>query len=698
MTVHQALFEIGVEELPASFVQGALEAFPELASKRLSELRLRHGALRALGTPRRLALLIEELADRQEDVDEEVMGPPVSAAFDKSGAPTKAAEAFARKNGVAIGELRRVTTPKGDYVVTRRKELGQPASALLGEALEAIARQLPFRKTMRWGNGEGVPFGRPVRWLVALLDEHVLPMSFAGCSSDRVTCGHRFLAPEALSLAHPKEYVDKLREAHVLVDPQERQARMLERLRARASEIGASLIEDDFLVRENRELVEEPEVILGRIDASFLELPEEVILEVARSHQRYFGLRAPDGSLAGNYLAVVNTALAPENIRAGNDRVMRARLSDARFFLKEDQATSLESRAPKLHGIVFHNRLGTVGAKVKRLGELLPWLASHVHEEGSLATALRGAALAKSDLVTLMVGEFPELQGSMGRAYALHDGEPQEVADVIRDHYRPRGASDEPAPSPASALVALADRLDTLAGCFAIGLSSTGATDPFALRRACITTLRTLLHHQWRMDLLAAFSRAYRVVAEGTKLDLDEASTTAKLGDFFRERLRNLLAESLPGDVIDAALAVAAHDPVDARARALALAKLDPAARDKIVEVLKRAWNITKEAPEGSSVPPSTLESSPHPTEQALFDALGSLDTELTQALAVFDYQGALARIAAVAPLLDRYFTDIFVMTDVQPLRENRLRMLRQVRDSSLQVAHFHLLQRGGEG
>jgi glycyl-tRNA synthetase beta chain len=695
MDSRDLLLEIGVEELPSSFVDAALTALPVLAQKRLAALRLDHGSIRALGTPRRLALVIEGIATQQPDLEQEVQGPPAAVAFDKSGAPTKAAEAFAKKLGVAPGELRRVSTPKGDYVAATKREQGRPAAELLGGELAALCAEIPFRKSMRWGTGDAT-FGRPIRWLAALFGEDAVSFSFAGVQSARSTVGHRFLSSGEIALTSAASYEATLGAAHVVVDPKRRRDAMIALLEKAAADAGGSLIRDEFLFDENLSLVEEPHVVVGSFDPAFLALPEALILEVARGHQRYFGLRGGDGRLLPRYLAVVNTALAPENIVRGNDRVMRARLSDARFFFDEDRKLRLEDRAAKLDGVVFHNRLGSVGAKVQRVVALVRWLGAKLGLDGaSCEDAIRGAELAKCDLVSLMVGEFPELQGTMGHAYALHQGERPSVADVIQNHYAPRGAHDAIASGAPAALVALADRLDTLVGCFAVGLAPTGAADPYALRRACLGLLRTILGHGWTVSLRELFTHAHAGL-EGIKLDLNAADCCEKVLDFSRDRLRGLLSEQHPTDVVDACLAVASDDPVDARRRCEALVALDPAVRAKVGEVFKRATNIARDAPDGDEpVNPATLEAEPHATERDLAANFAALAGALDGALASKDYAGAFAQIAAFAPGLHEFFASVFVMTDDLRLRHNRLRMMRAIRDTCARVAHVQLLQGG---
>jgi glycyl-tRNA synthetase beta chain len=691
MTHHDLLLEIGVEELPSSFVSNAVAALPAIATKRLAQSRLAHGKVRAFGTPRRLALMVDALVARQPDLSEDLVGPSAAAAFDKQGQPTRAAEAFAKKLGCRIDELRTVDTPKGKYLAGTRREAGAATATLLPEALASTVAAIPFRKSMRWGSGDAT-FGRPVQWLVGLYGDDVIDFQFGGIHSGRRSRGHRFLCKEPVDLARPAEYVDALERAHVIVEPEQRASIMQERLRAAAEQAGGTLIDDDFLFAENLSLVEEPHVITGGFDPAFLSLPETVILEVAKGHQRYFGIRAKDGKLLPRYLAVVNTAENEENVRRGNDRVMRARLADARFFFDEDRKVPLASRREKLSGIVFQARLGNVLAKserIERLAAEIGRLASIGRE--AVDAAVRGARLAKCDLVTLMVGEFPDLQGSMGRDYALAQGESPAVADVIRDHYAPRGAADPTAPSDAAALVALADRLDTLVGCLAIGLAPTGAADPFALRRAAIGILRTVLDRGYDLSLKDAVAAAYAGY-DGVSLDLALAALSAKAADFFRDRLRGLLCADLPSDVVDACLAAAADRPSDVRARALALSALTADVRAGAGEVFKRATNIAKEAPPGPPVAPSTVQPDAHPSETALFEAFGTLAGELAALGAGRQWADAFGRIAAFAPLMHQYFADVFVMVDDARVRDNRLRLMRSISELCSGLAHFQLL------
>lgn len=685
------LVEIGVEELPASYAENGLAVLPELLRKRFGQLRLTHGAIRALGTPRRLAVVVEELALNQPDLSERVTGPSAKVAFDKDGHPTKAAHAFAAKIGCKATALEVVETPKGAYVAGTREEKGRAALELLGPMLAEVIAAIPFRKSMRWSDMDAT-FGRPVRWLVALLGTEIVPFEFAGLHSGRKTRGHRFLAGDEIALAEPSQYVDALKKAHVIVDVQGRSGSMVDRLRGACVERGLMLVDDDFLVHENLFLVEEPYVIVGGFEDAFLKLPDQVIVAVAKGHQRYFCARTQDGKLAPVYLAVAGTAEQPDKVRRGNDRVMRARLSDARFFFEEDLKVPLEKRRDQLKGIVFQDRLGSVLDKVERIERLVPELGKLAGcEAATVQAALEGAGLAKCDLATLMVGEFPELQGEMGREYALGQGKSAAVADVIRDHYQPKGAGDVTPSTDAGALVALADRLDTLAGCFSIGLSPTGAADPYALRRACLGSIRILLDRGWWISVREAVGLAYDGLS-GRKLTLKREEAIVKLGDFFRDRLRGVLAEKAPGDVVDACLAAGHDRPVDARDRVSALAALEPGVRSKAGEVFKRATNIAKDAPSGEPGDPASVVPDAHESEIAVFRALGDLDSKLGQAQKARDFPAAFAAIAAFAPLLGAFFDNVFVMAEEPAVRENRLRLMRAISDHCSGVAHFNLL------
>jgi glycyl-tRNA synthetase beta chain len=702
------LLEIGVEELPASFVDAALAALPELTKAKLAEVRLGHGTIRALGTPRRLAVLVEGLATQQEDVDEEVTGPPETAAF-KDGQPTKAAEAFATKLGVPLASLVVKDKPAegrqkaGRYVTGRRAFKGSPATEVLGKALEGLCAAIPFKKSMRWGSGT-VAFGRPVQWLVALLGKDAIDMSFAGVRSGRSSRGHRFLAPESFELAEAAGYVDVMRGRHVLVDHIERTSVMMEKVAAAAKAAGGVHDPAEILVFENSSLVEEPHVVTGSFDPAFLVLPAAVIRAVARGHQRYFCVETGEDELLPHYVTVVNTALDVPSITKGNDRVMRARLADARFFFEEDKKAKLEDRVAKLQGIVFHNKLGTVREKVTRIERLARAIATDLGLSAAEQMQVeRAAHLCKFDLVALMVGEFPELQGQMGRAYAKNAGESDAVADAVRDHYRPAFATDAVAPGDIAAVVALADRLDTLAGCFAVGLEPTGAADPYALRRACIAVLRTLLDKGIRdpryakLDLLALLDDA----RDGYTAALEKEPAVAQkaLAIFATERLRGLLATATSTAVADAVVLDAGDAGESARVRhpvyALARAKALHAVVTEAQPWLSQAKTVAKRLSGISKQSKAVLHAGAgfeKPDDAVIVKVVEDLDRLTRQLWDEDSVRTALSALGELAARVDAIFVSTLVNDPADAKTPARLELLSYGAQCMLRLADFSRL------
>ncbi len=703
------LLEIGVEELPASFVDAALSALPELTEAKLAEARLGHGAIRALATPRRLAVLVADVATRQADVDEEVVGPPEAAAY-KDGKPTRAAEAFANKLGVPVASLIIADKPAegrqkaGRYATGRRVENGVAATEVLGKLLTELSLAIPFRKSMRWGAG-ATAFGRPVQWLVALLGGDPIDLTFAGIRSGRATRGHRFLAPEPFDIADAAEYVEALRGRHVIVDRAEREATMMAKVAAAARAVGGTHDPAAILVSENTSLVEDPYVVTGSFDPTFLVLPSSVIRAVARGHQRYFCVEKGEDELLPHYITVVNTALDVATIARGNDRVMRARLSDAIFFFEEDKKAKLEDKVEKLQGVVFHNKLGTVREKVRRIERLAKTVAAELGvADAALAEVLRAAHLCKFDLVALMVGEFPELQGEMGRAYARHAGESEAVADAVRDHYRPAFATDAVAPTDVSAAVALADRLDTLAGCFGVGLEPSGAADPYALRRACIAVLRTLLDkgvvdaRYANLDLLELLDEArdgYTV-----HLDKDAATTLHALAVFFTERLRGLIATATSSVVADAVVDSSAsptaaealvRHPVYALARARALHAVVGEAQPWLGQaktVAKRLSGISKQSAPVLH-PASDFEK---PDDAAIVKVVEDVDRLTRELHDEASVRRALAAAGELARRVDAIFVSTLVNDPADSKTPARLELLSFGAQCMLRIADFSRL------
>ena len=694
------LLELGTEEIPAKFLARALDELPKLAAARLAEARLACAGVRAMGTPRRIALEVRELAERQPDLRERVVGPPASAAFDASGKPTKAALGFAQKNGVDPATLEKapVEGKKGEYVVATRHVAGRDAAEVLPPLLAGLIDAIPWPKSMRWHWGEAA-FVRPVHWLVCLLGDRVLPLAWGGLSADRTSRGHRFLAPGPVEIASAGAYAEALRRAFVIVDVEARRDTIVAELRRVEGATGLRARQDAALLAEVTNLVEYPVAVAGGFDPAYLEVPEEVIVTAMRTHQRYFALESGDGALAPRFVTIAGTITRDEQVvSAGNERVLAARLSDAQFFFREDRKRSLEEHAATLDSVVFQARLGTVGAKIARIAAIAGGIAVD-HLGIDPGEVERAARLAKADLATGVVGEFPELQGVMGSHYARLAGEPEAVWRAIADHYRPRGASDAPPETLVGAVVGIADRIDTIVGCFAVDLEPTGSADPFGLRRAAIGILATLLDRgaalPVRVDALIARA-AHHLRAGGPAgtpgIDVTETDL-GEVREFFRGRLRGMLVdEGVAAQDVDAALGAGWDDPVDARARARDLAVVPREAR----EVFKRIANILDDAAakgiEGAARPDparfvADVERKLHGAAEA---ALGRLDA----LIAAHEYRRVFATLVELQPFVAAFFDrgGVMVMDPDPALRDNRLGLLRWILAPFARVADFRML------
>jgi len=691
------LLEIGTEEIPAGFILGAVEDLRKSLVERLAEARLAHGEARSFGTPRRLAVQIKRVADASADMSREVIGPPAKAAFDREGKPTQTAEKFASGLNLSASSLRRVQTARGEYVSALVEEKGRAARAILPEILAGAVHAIGFKKSMRWGDVEQ-SFARPVHWLVALLGEEVLPLVFGDVRSGRTSQGHRFLAPQTIELRAPADYEAAMEKAHVIVDFARRRAVLEEALRVAAQSAGAQLISDPDLLDQVTNLVEEPHPVIGSFDERYLDLPREVLVQEMKSHQRYFSLTDSSGKLVAKFIAVSNTPVrnARESL-VGYERVLRSRLADGRFFFDEDRKLPLGDRVEKLRRVVWQGKLGSYAEKVERIRDLALFLAKMIGKGDVLRQTIeRAATLSKADLVTGMVGEFPELQGTMGREYALASGESPEVALAIFEHYLPRGANDVLPTHDAGALIGIADRLDTLCGIFAIGKSPTGAADPFALRRACLGVINIVLGRGYRFSLSSAVSQALALL--GLKIaDLKRKPSETGPGhqvlDFFRGRLKALWSESHRADAVEAILSSGFDDLVAARKRLEALSQL--VGRPDFVPLavaFKRVANIVEKQGKDLAGPidPTRLD---EPAERHLHHSLLETRASVRSKLASDDYAGALREIAGLKPAVDAFFDKVMVMAEDKALRANRISLLREIRALFNEVADFSKLQ-----
>ncbi|MCY1042832.1 glycine--tRNA ligase subunit beta [Corallococcus sp. bb12-1] len=691
------LLEIGAEEIPASFIVPALDDLKRVLTERMADARLKHGEVRTFGTPRRLAVWVRDVADAGEDVTKEVLGPSAKAAFDAQGKATKAAEKFAESLKLSVDALGRTTTPKGEYVSARVEEKGRPADAILQDALHSAVHGINFKKSMRWGDVD-MSFARPVQWLLALLGDTELPVVFGDVKSGRTTYGHRFLSPGPITLKAPADYEATLEKAHVLADIGKRRASLVQKVTAAAKAAGGQLLEDEGLVDQVTNLVELPSPVVGRFDERHLDLPPEVLVQEMKSHQRYFSLVDAQGKLLPRFIAVSNTPVRDEQLSLrGYERVLRARLADGRFFFDEDRKTPLGDRVEKLGRVVWQNQLGTYLEKVERFRSLAGWLAQATDRAGEAATVERAATLSKADLVTGMVGEFPELQGVMGREYAKAGGEPDAVALAISEHYLPRGAEDALPTQDAGALIGLADRLDSLCGIFAIGKAPSGAADPFALRRACLAIIRIVLGRGYRFSLSAAVDEALGLLAPklaNVKRKPGEAAPREQVLEFFRGRLKALWGEEHRTDVVEAVLAVGFDDLVAAKKRLEALSLLvGHADFQPLAAAFKRVVNIVEKQGKdvaGGQTNPQRFTDEP---EKNLHTAFTQARDKVGVHVRADDFAGALREITGLKPAVDTFFDKVMVMAEDKDLRENRIRFLTEIGALFNQVADFSKIQ-----
>lgn len=693
----ELLFELGSEELPARFVVPALDELDRLFREQCAVARVTHGAIRRFGTPRRLALLVEGLAEKTDDVVKQVLGPSLKAAFDADGKPKVPAVKFAESVKLPVEKLKTVTTAKGEYLAADVEEKGRRVSELLPELLGACVKKLTFPKSMRWGDVEQ-SYARPLQWIVALFGAEVVPVVFSDVKSGRQTRGHRFLAPQPITLEKPADYEAALEKGHVIADLAKRRALLLERLSAAAKKAGGTLIADEALVDQVLNLVELPNPVVGTFEERHLDLPPEVLIQEMKSHQRYFSLTDTNGKLLPRFIAVSNTPVKDEALSVkGYERVLRARLSDGRFFFDEDRKAPLQDRLPRLARRNWVQGLGNMAEKTDRIHALAVRLAELGGKGEVLGTIKRAAPLVKCDLETGMVGEFPELQGVMGREYALHAGEPKEVALAIFEHYLPRGATDSLPTQDAGALIGLADRFDSLCGLFAIGKKPTGAKDEYALRRAAIAVINLITGKGYRLSLSAALDESLKLLEPAlanAKKKAGEAPVKTQVLEFLQDRLRPLWGEQHRADLIEAVIAAGADDLVAARQRVEALSgyvtRPDFA---KLAATFKRVANIVEKQAQDVTRAPVDAAKLTDAAEKTLHARVSEVRDAVLAATQAGDYAGALAKVVPLGPVVDAFFDQVMVMADDRALRENRVRLLMEIGGLFGAVADFSRIQ-----
>ena len=703
----ELLVELFSEEIPARMQARAAEDLKRLVTQGLKEANLAFESAAAYATPRRLALVVDGLPQQQPDLSEEKKGPKV-------GAPEQALNGFMKANGLeSIDRAEVRETPKGSFYFAVRHVAGRSSAEVLPEVLSKAFGDLPWPKSMRWGS-DSRRWVRPLHGILAVFDGKALEGAFPmaegrALSFGNTAAGHRFLAPEPFAVSGFADYRDRLRAAKVILDPAERRTIIAKECKELAAAEGVSLKDDPGLLDEVTGLVEWPQVLMGRIDEGFMDLPAEVLSTTMRSHQKYFSTEQPNGGLADRFLLVSNMDAPPggdlaRTIVAGNERVLRARLADARFFWDQDRKDSLSSRVPALEEIVFHARLGTVAEKVSRLQSLAVAISEHV--PGADRDQVRSAArLCKADLITGMVGEFPELQGVMGRYYALNDGEAPAVAEAVAEHYAPLGPNDACPSTPVSVCVALADKIDTLVGFWAIDEKPTGSKDPYALRRAALGVIRLIVENKLRLPLARIFA-----IAQAEYPRLAAASVVDDLLDFFGERLKVVLRDQgVRHDLIASVFAATKREQADLNGgsgevdlvrllgRVSALNQfLDTEDGSSLLIAFRRAANIVrieekkdKAVFDGGASP----ERFKQQEEEALYFALGTMVKEAKACIDEERFVEAMTAMARLRQPVDAFFDEVTVNVDDAELRENRLRLLKQIDHSFADVADFSKIE-----
>lgn len=684
----ELLFEIGTEEIPSDYLDNGLAEMKRIAGSLLENNRVQVAEpLVTLGTPRRLVLLGKGIGPRQEDTVQEIMGPPKKAAFDQQGNPTKAATGFAQKQGVAVGDLQFVETPRGEYLFVRRKIEGRETAEILSELLPRLLSEIPWPKSMRWG-GRGFPFVRPIHWLLALYGGEVIPMEIAGIKSGKTTRGHRFMAPATIEVSGVEEYLDKMRASYVILDPGERLTRIEKAVIHAAGSASGSPVLDPELLSTVCNMVEFPSAVCGTFDRGFLRIPDPVLITAMKKHQKYFAVRDEQGRLMPNFVAVNNTLARDETVvTRGHERVLRARLSDADFFFKEDAKRSLQDRLKDLKGVVYQAELGTSYDKVQRFTALAEYLCARIAPQRCSDVRL-AATLCKCDLVTGMVMEFPTLQGVMGSEYASIEGRPEEVCRAIYEHYLPERAGGSLPTSVVGAIVGVADRMDTLCGFFAIQMEPTGAADPYALRRHALAIIRIIEDQGWSISLKGLIGESLSILGE--KISFDRDSVEKKIIDFFKERYRQMMLRSEYGsDLIEAVISVGFDriDDLGMRIEQLARFVRESGEFQSLVLTSKRVSNILKNQERSTEVNPALFREA---CESSLWDTyLGARD-EARGMVERGEYFEALNLMARLRKPVDEFFegVEILVKSDAS-LRNNRVSMLHVLSGLLTSIADF---------
>lgn len=676
--------EIGSEEIPAGYIEPALNSLNRQLTDYFAKNRIQTDSGQTLGTPRRLVIAFKNVDDCQKDIVETHLGPNVKAAYDAEGNPTKAAIGFARGKKVDVSALTVETTPKGEVVCARVENKGRPTSDLLNEFLPQLFGNIQFPKKMRWRDKK-IPFARPIHWITALLGEKPLSFEWDSIPNGSISYGHRFLKPGSFPVKNLESYLKGCEEHFITVEPDTRRQTIARQVQALAGEVEGVTEDDPGLLNQVTHLVEYPVGVLGDYDSKYLELPKELLVMTMKHHQKYFPISRPDGQLLPHFIAISNMTLdGGDAIKKGNERVLKARLEDARFFFEEDRKKDLEDFVEELKGVLFQKNLGTSYEKMTRFSALAGNLAEKVCPEKQ-EQAERTARLCKADLVSQMVYEFPELQGIMGGYYAAHAGESSEVAEAIKEHYRPAFAGDKLPDSPVGAVVASADKLDTILGCIGVGLIPSGSEDPYGLRRHALGIIQIVLARNWQVSLYELIDAGIDQLGSKIKLSPEEIRQHAV--DLFSQRFKSLLTdEEIPYDAIDAVLSTGIDSLVDVKRKALALADLKKLPHfEPLAVAFRRVVSILNEDAPGDINPDLLTDLA----EKELYAQYVKIKTPVQKLIADKDFAQALQKIVEIKGAVDAFFDQVMVMVEDDSVRKNRLHLLYGISGLFADIADF---------
>ena len=686
--MNNLLLEIGSEEIPAGYIEPALAAMASEISARLKTARIAHGSVKTYGTPKRLALIVEDIADAQESVTTEVTGPPEKVAFDKDGNPQMPAIKFAEKLGVPVEDVTIKETKKGRYLCGMQTETSEASGVVLTKILPELIEKIPFPKTMRWAD-LSVSFARPIQSLLAIFAGEIIPFTYGDIETSDYAYGHRFMNPEKIQITDPLKYAELLKDVNVIVDIEERKRLVKEEIAKTAATTGGTILPDEELIGIVANLIEYPVVVVGTFDSEFLEVPDEVLITAMREHQKYFSVVDENGKLMPHFVVVNNTRTKDMAVVTnGHEKVLRARLADAQFFYRADLKEDASSRIKKLDGVLFQASLGTMLDKTGRITKLSDFISDAAGAVDIKDDVKRAAELCKSDLVSQVVVEFTKLQGVMGRVYAGHASESEETCQAIEEHYRPVASGAKLPETMAGAVLSIADKIDTICGCFSVGLIPTGASDPYALRRQSIGIVQIMLAKDMKFSLKDLIKKGVGYYGDKVKGDVDEI--TCKIYEFIENRLERILVEEgFSKDVTASVTSVSIDNIPDVWNRTRALESMKKNADfEPLAAAFKRVVNIIKKADINAetTVDENLFEKA---CESQLFNAVASVSNTVDNCLKTSDFDGALKEIATLKAPVDIFFDDVMVMADDEKVKNNRLALLSDISGLFANIADF---------